>query len=187
MVLYDELPTVVLVDGERYGIITDFREWIRFADLAETEDIVAINKIDLCLQWYLDNRPRDVSKAIDALITFFQCKNPDDDTGTDAAKKVTGHVPVFSYSYDAEVIYADFIRVYGIDLLDISYMHWWKFRALLNNLPESCGFKQRIYYRTVNLADIDDKKERARISKIRRTIALPTRTLTDDDIGNAFW
>lgn len=187
MLLYDELPTGVLVGSEKYNIITDFREWIRFADLAETEDIDANTKAELCLQWYQNDIPHDISAAIDALIVFFQCGNLNSNTGADAVKKAANHVPVFSYSYDAEVIYTDFMKVYGIDLLDVSYMHWWKFRALLNNLPESCGFKQRVYYRTVNLADIEDKKERARISRIRRTIALPVRTLTDDDIGNAFW
>lgn len=187
MLLYEELPTEILVGGESYSIITDFREWIRLIDLVESDDINTENKARLVLEWYKEEIPYDTVEAIKALTHFLKGEYPQDDTGTETGKKTASQVPVFSYSYDAEAIYVDFMRVYGIDLLDVEYMHWWKFKALSANLPEDSEFKRRIYYRSVNLAEIENKKERDRIAKIKNKIALPATAMTDEDIGNAFW
>lgn len=187
MLLYEEPPTSVLVNGEGYSIITDFREWIRLIDLVESNDIDNQSKSRLILEWYNKEKPCDEAGAIKALTYFLKGEYSEDDTGTDTGEQTSNPVPVFSYSYDAEVIYSDFMKVYGIDLLDVEYMHWWKFKALLSNLPEDSKFKERIYYRTINLAEIEDEKERDRIAKIKRRISLPATTMTDEDIGNAFW
>lgn len=187
MLLYEELPTAVSVDGEGYYVITDFREWIRFIDLAGSEDIDANIKVQLALEWFVNDIPCDAAKAIDALALFLQCKYPEDDTGTKTAQKAEISVPVFSYSHDAEAIYSDFLRFYGIDLFEVKELHWWKFKALLNNLPEDSRFMWLVRHRSINLAEIEDKKERDRIAKIKNSIALPTTAMKDEDIGNAFW
>ena len=41
-------------------------------------------------------------------------------------------------------------------------------------------------YRSVDLSEIKDKEERKRIKKIQKSIQLPSESLTDYDIGNAF-
>ena len=43
-----------------------------------------------------------------------------------------------------------------------------------------------MYYRSIRLADIKDKKERNRIRKIQNAIALPSIELSDEAIANAF-
>ena len=58
--------------------------------------------------------------------------------------------------------------------------------ALLNALNSQCALKQRMYYRSIRLADIKDKKERNRIRKIQNAIALPSIELSDEAIANAF-
>lgn len=187
MIFYNDLPTAVSVNGEGFYIVTDFREWIRFIDLAEDQNIDTRTKAQLALEWFTEDVPCDKVKAIDALALFCQGKYPEEDTGTETAQETENPVPVFSYSYDAEAIYADFMKHYGIDLFSVDYLHWWKFKALLNNLPEDSRFIWLVRHRSMNLAEIEDKKERDRIAKIKKKIALPAAAMRDEDIGNAFW
>ena len=60
--------------------------------------------------------------------------------------------PQFCYNFDAEEIYAGFLSEYGIDLTDISFMHWYKFRILLNNLSAESAFKKKIELRFMDLS-----------------------------------
>lgn len=47
---------------------------------------------------------------------------------------------------DADYIYAAFLQVYGIDLLEVD-MHWHKFSALLGSLPQGTMLTDIIGYR----------------------------------------
>ena len=51
--------------------------------------------------------------------------------------------PMFNWSVDSAYILGGFLEHYNIDLMQIKYMHWWKFKALFNNsfclsLSSSC-------------------------------------------------
>ena len=65
-------------------------------------------------------------------------------------------------------------------------MHWYKFHALLDALPEDTPLKKRMAYRAINISSIKDKAEKKRIKDIQRSIALPSRELSAFDIGNQF-
>ncbi|MCH3989006.1 MAG: bacteriophage Gp15 family protein [Pediococcus pentosaceus] len=57
----------------------------------------------------------------------------------------------YSYTKDAEAIYASFLFDYNIDLVDAQgVMHWDKFKALFNNLSEKSPFQ-----RIVNIRQTD--------------------------------
>ncbi|WP_347553664.1 Gp15 family bacteriophage protein [Pediococcus pentosaceus] len=57
----------------------------------------------------------------------------------------------YSYTKDAEAIYASFLFDYNIDLVDAQgSMHWDKFKALFNNLSEKSPFQ-----RIVNIRQTD--------------------------------
>lgn len=94
--------------------------------------------------------------------------------------------PLFSFALDYPYILAGFWQDYGIDISEIKYLHWWKFRQLFDGLSEKTEIKQRIMYRSIDLSTIKDKDERKRIEKIQRSIKLPESELTEYDIGNAF-
>ena len=65
-------------------------------------------------------------------------------------------------------------------------MHWYKFNALINALPEDTPLKQRMIYRNTNLCDIKDKVERKRIKKIKQEIAIPTKPMDALQVGSVF-
>ena len=58
---------------------------------------------------------------------------------------------------------------------------------LLDGIAENRQIKERIYYRTVDVRQIKDRKEVSRIMRIRRRITIPEQELlSDEEIGNAF-
>lgn len=185
---YEELPDTVNVGGERIKIITDFREYIRLLDMLKDQELDFVQKFVIIQQYFLDDV--DVGEeAVSALSSFITMNS----NGAEVVE-IDGYgnlqekpkKNLFSYSIDYPYILSGFLRDYGIDLIDIKYMHWWKFRMLFDGLSDDTEIKQRIMYRSVDLSEIKDKEEKKRIKKIQKSIQLPSESLTDYDIGNAF-
>lgn len=189
---YEELPSTVNVRGENIKVITDFREYIRLLDMLKDQELEALQKFAIIQQYFIDDVVAD-EEAISALSHFItmdtncakvaetgDCEEPQEKLQEKPKKNL------FSYSIDYPYILSGFLRDYGIDLIDIKYMHWWKFRMLFDGLSDDTEIKQRIMYRSVDLSEIKDKEEKKRIKKIQKSIQLPSESLTDYDIGNAF-
>lgn len=184
-IFYEPFPDAVIVDGERYGILTDFREWLRFGDLLADTEIDGSTKVLLMTEW-LEEPPELVTEnLIRELLAFFRA-----DALSSARSEEDGeepsHPPWFDVKTDARWIAGDFLRYYGIDLLGTEYLHWWKFCALLTALPDDSMTMKRVAYRGTNLSDIKNADERRRIARIQRQIAIPFR-MDDDMIGAVLW
>ena len=54
-ILFEEFPDSVCVNGENYQIETDFREWIRFIQLVEDDEVPWQIKCQLMMQWYTEH------------------------------------------------------------------------------------------------------------------------------------
>lgn len=188
-ILIDSLPDYVAVDGKKYKVVTDFREWIRFALLVTSEEVNDEKKLSMMLQWYMNDMPKDIAKAIDSLGIFFAGKELHEITEQSHKEATTSNAPSFDFQIDAADIYASFLLHYKIDLQSIDYMHWYKFRILFEELPPESSIKKKMYYRTVDLNTIKNKKERNRIREIRQNIKIVQKKKTvvsDWDIGDVF-
>ena len=184
-VLYEKFPEHVTVNGEFFPIETDFREWIRFVELAEDDSVPLQAKVQLMLGWYTDRIPADIEAAVSALGDFLAAKRLYPGKAEEGEERSVK--PAFSFEEDAGCIYSAFIECYGIDIQTIDYMHWWKFKTLFDNLPEKTEIKQRMIYRTIDISSIKDKEERKRIRKIQSAIALKKKRCLDDyEIGDIF-
>ena len=187
--LYEPLPDTVTADGIEYTVLTDYREWLRFADLIRDKSIDDRVRLSLLAQW-LDPLPELITADIvSALLDFYKAAalDPDPSEGDDDTEPEDdiAKPPVFDWCIDARYILGDFRRYYGIDLLSIEYLHWWHFKALFAALPDDSMCQKRIAYRSVDLGTIKDDKERARIARIQRSIAIPYE-YEDDMIAAAF-
>ena len=180
--LTDDFPTSVGIDGESFEIYTDFRDYIELQQmLVDKEDDSII--LHYILDLFVDKIPDDYTKAVKA-INEFKKGNTTDNPHSNAVKGKSRYV--FSFLEDAAYIIGGFRECYGIDLIHIEYMHWWEFNALLEALNESCELKKRIYYRSIDLSTIENKKERKRIKKIQQRITLQVKEVSDEDIANSF-
>lgn len=163
-ILTEHLPSLIEVENTTFKLETDFRAGIEFSLMIEAGEN---NIYKLCTPFFPEGLPRDIEKAVEAVIFFFRGGESLDEKAPTKKEK-----PSYSFNVDSEAIYADFWRFYSLDLSK-EYLHWWTFRSLLMGLPEDSNFKTRIYYRTCNLRDLP-KKEQKRIAAIRKEIEIKT-------------
>lgn len=179
---YEELPMSVMVHGKTVRIRTDFRDYIRLLDMLKDKDVKPMDKLLILREYFLDDI--EITQfSIDALCDFMSADFSDGETSQTGTGRQEN---LFSFSIDYPYILSAFLRDYGIDLIDIKYLHWWKFRMLFDGLSEDNEIKKRIMYRGINLNEIKDPEERKRIRKIQKVIELKQEELTDFDIGDAF-
>lgn len=174
--LYEPFPEHITADGREYPIVTDFREWFRFADLAADKNIGDRRKLLMMAQWLLEVPEVITGGLVKALCDFYKAEDlsPDreyDDEDEEDPEPVAAP-PVLNWGIDAPYIIGDFQRFYGIDLLSAD-MHWWRFRTLFMALPEDSQMMKRIGYRRVDVGQIKSEPERRRILRLKQLYALP--------------
>lgn len=185
--LYDTYPENVLLCGEPVKIVTDYKDWLRFYDMMHDSDCSEREKLETLLQFYLQSIPaRAVPEMHKPLIDFFTMKGVREGCQEEGGA-IRNRKPLYDFKFDADCIISGFWQDYGIDLTENRYMHWWKFRILLDGLSADTEFKQRVMYRNTDVGQIKDGKERQRIQKIQRAIAIPCQAPTDFETGDMFW
>lgn len=179
--LIEEFPETITVDGIEYRIDTDFRRWIGLNEALLDKELNSDDLNYLILSLFKYDLPTNGEEAGKAIIRFLR-GNVDESKEARSSGKGKR---VFSFLYDGDYIIGAFMECYHIDLVKIRYMHWWHFLALLNALSSECELKKRMSYRGMDLSKLS-KKERSRIRKIQREIALPQEELDEESIANAF-
>lgn len=147
--MFDAIKLVELFEFDRadIGIALLFGE-----DVIETEDLIEVwNDI---FDTYINPKEKEV-------VRYDIAGNPMPDKG-----EAKG--PVIDLEQDAEFIYSSFMQTYKIDLMDQQgEMHWWKFKALLNGLPEDTIIKQIIHIRTYEPSEHDSKEYKEQMKNLQ--------------------
>ena len=180
-ILLDTLP-----DKTPNGFIikTDFRQAIKFELLMQDSTLNDQEKVLLALNLFYENvKTEDIGSLIADILWFYLLgKEPKKEKGEGSGKMI------YSFEYDADYIYDAFYEQYGIDL-NISNMHWWKFRSLFEGLNNN-KFVDIMGYRAIDLSKIQDKSERKKYEKLKKIYQLPdmrTAEEKDADFASAFW
>ena len=180
-----EMPDHLTIDGVPYPIRTDFRIGIRIRQML----------------WepYYQAHPDDF---LDVVCRLLFCDMPDADCDGTAllyavvwylldgrvsperiTKRMTGDAPhptvdpdggepVFSYLWDTPALYAAFLSVYRIDLLQCE-MHLWQFDALFASLPADCPLSRTMALRAASLASAEDGDARAALAAQKLVHRIP--------------
>ncbi len=190
-ILSEPFPDSITADGKDFRILTDFREWLGFADMLQDKSISAEERASLCGMWIIPEPDIITAGMVSGLISFLRADSlepdpSDPEEDDDTPELEIPKPPVLDFSIDAKFIIGDFLRFYGIDLTAVKYLHWWKFLALLRALPDESSTMRRVSLRSKDLNDIPDKRRRAQIAKAQRQIALPFE-FDDEMIGAALW
>lgn len=166
------LPKAVEVDGRVYNIQTSYKYWLRFLLMIDDKN-TSPKDFDFM---YIDEKPLSRINGIMALVQF--CNPPQllprpDVFGGGSSEKAT------DYFVDADYIYAAFMELYGIDLIE-SDMHWYKFLALFmglhgTKLNEIIGY--RLYENTSGKRDAYTRQ----MEKLRNAWALPQIETDEND------
>lgn len=119
------LPNVVEINGRPYLLKTDFRLWMRFAN--EASFLKSGEYIDVSYL-FAEEHPRFCDLNILLNFCFPKSELP---RQRSRSKEI-----LFDYRIDGAYIYAAFMSQYGIDLVDVEELHWYKFLALFKGLKD---------------------------------------------------
>ena len=170
-ILIDPLPTSVEINKKQYEINSDFRTAIIFEMLMQDDEVNEYDKIFTALELFYPVIPTNLQEAIDKIMWFYagEVNNVNNSVG----KGVTKSEQQYNYEYDADYIFAAFLDQYGIDLNEIEYIHWWKFKALFKNLKEDNLIVKIMQYRSIDLRKIKDKEEQKRYKELKELYEIP--------------
>ena len=80
---------------------------------------------------------------------------------------------IYSFEHDDDYIYSAFLTQYHIDLQDVEYLHWWKFKALLRTLSSELEFSKIMGYRSIDINSGMTKEQRDFYRRKKELYALP--------------
>ena len=180
-ILIDKLPT----EYEGLKVDTNFRSFILFELLMQDNKLGKKDKIALALQLFYDPVPQDIKKAIDGILWFY----------TRNSKKYANSNSFNNSSldiYENKIIniYTAFLDQYGIDLNEIEYLHWFKFKAMFEGLKSDNKICEIMGYRAININKIKNKEEKDKYKKLQKEWALPDNRSEEEkerDFAEAFW
>ena len=170
-ILTNKLPVDVRIDGVLYKINSDYRASIIFAKLIEEiENDEELVKKSLKL-YYPIIPPQDFwDEAVNYIFWFYACgKNHEENN---KSKSTGSNKRIYDYEEDSAYIYSAFLSQYKIDLQDIDYLHWWKFKALFESLGEDNEIVKIMQYRAMDLSKIKDKEQKKFYKKMKELYKL---------------
>ena len=171
MLLYQKkekaFPSTVEIDGNVYIINADYRNILRIFALSKDKNVNEYVRVEKLSRWFFTEQEQieylfeNVSYEfiIRAFVGFI---NPKDKNGEEIIARSSSTYDEeneteeaenqFDYDFDADEIYASFASEYGIDLIEIDFLHWYKFKILLMNLSSESAFKKKIELRFMDLS-----------------------------------
>ena len=186
-ILTEPLRDFVEVDGKRYGVHTDFKVWLKFADIISDRDMPTEQKVieSLKLCYLRGSLPNNAEGAVKAMLAFYAGEQKKPQTGEG---KKSNKTPVYDFEYDAEYIFAAFWAQYGLDLTKCR-LHWHAFRALFLGLCGEHKICRMMEYRGADLSQIKNKEQKSFYRKMQRLYRLPdmrTQAQREADMMAAF-
>lgn len=182
--LIDPLPETVMVDGREFFIRSDFRTTILFELLIGDTELSQTEKLTQALVLYYDDIPANHNEAIEQVLNFYACGKQPKKQGS-AQRRNQIKPAVYSFEHDDGLIFSAFYDQYGIDLNEIEYLHWWKFKAMFDALKSDNEIVKIMSYRATDLKTIKDKHERNRIAKLQAIYALPSNMSYEEKVSAA--
>lgn len=171
-ILIDKLPCSVIVDNIDTDIVSDFRTSILFEQLMKDNSVNDDVKIELALNLYFPKQY--IINTVDAVnkIIWFYSGGKEIKDSSNKSSNSGKNVNIYDFEQDADYIYAAFMEQYKIDLADIDYLHWWKFKSLFYGLNKDIQLSKIMFYRSVELTDDMTKNERKFYRDMKRLYAL---------------
>ena len=171
-ILIDKLPCSVIVDNIDTEIVSDFRTSILFEQLMKDNSVNDDVKIELALNLYFPKQY--IINTIDAVnkIIWFYGGGKDIKESSNKSSNSSKNANIYDFEQDADYIYAAFMEQYKIDLADIDYLHWWKFKSLFYGLNKDIQLSKIMFYRSIELTDDMTKNECKFYRDMKRLYAL---------------
>ena len=167
-ILTSPLPESVSINGREYPINCDFRTGIKFEKIIRSNDTEE-KKYKKMLLLYYPKVPVDIVTAVEKVMWFYRCGEEieEEDDTRQRYKRRNRNEPACVIEQDAPYIYAAFLEQYGIDLIKVQNMHWWKFMALFESIGDHTKMCKIMYYRKASTSGMP-KEKRAFINEMKK-------------------
>lgn len=176
-ILLDQSPETVMISGLSYKINTDFRfilKCLRQLESSESKENAAKTVLNA---FYFYNIPSDIETAIEIFRSFIMI-NLESESQEDSEEVMQDKV--FDMLFDLNYIYAAFMQVYKIDLLNIK-MHWWQFKTLVDGLPTGTKLSDIVEIRSRDVPK--DPRQRAVVNRLKEAYKLPGKDEKDAQVA----
>lgn len=174
-ILIDKLPETVEVNCQEVSINSDFRVFILFEQILHDHELSKEDKVKKCLSLFYNDKPSNLVEAIEQMFKFYSMDFMNDFYTSNKSKVFKKNKKLYDWDFDQAYIYSAFLSQYKIDLQEIDYLHWWKFRFLFMGLDEDNKISKIIGYRDMDTSKIKDKEEKKRYEQLKKTFAIPAR------------
>ena len=185
MKLTEHLPTSVEIVGELYAIKTDFRDILRYDELirGQNDENVVLKAIRMLLGDDILQRSNiSVDMVVDAVGWFVQRGESEQKNTLPRASLGLNNAIPMDFIKDAALIYTAFLQTYKIDLYDISYLHWWKFNWMLEDISSVCRLSKVIEYRTIDTKNKNLSKEQKKVyTALQRYFRIQEKRTQEDE------
>lgn len=163
--LTEKLPCTVRIDKKDVSINTDFRASIEFELIMQDDMLSDEEKLIKILLLYYNQIPENINEALEQCLWFYSCGK--------LGKKRKSSKTLYRFDTDAEYIYSAFLAQYGMDIVDIPYMHWWKFRSLFLGLDEENEFVKIMGYRGIEISGKMTNEQKRFYKKMKERYKIP--------------
>ena len=187
--LLDNINEVVK-DRIKIDFDTNFRIGIAFELMMQNPKYSIQAKTYQALKLFYPemNKIKDTKKAIDDIIWFYSCGRSEEETSQKNRKGKNKQI--YSYEFDNDLIYSAFKNQYNVDLEEIEYLHWWKFKAMFNGLKSDNRIVEIMGYRAMDLSKIKDKDMKKHYKQLQEEYKLPdmrSEEEKEEDFAEALW
>jgi hypothetical protein len=180
-ILVEELPESLEVDGKSYRINSDFRACLMIIMAFEDNELTMQEKQYILLNnLFAKEMPSNLEGAIQAALQFLN--------GNSENSEERSSPRLYSFSHDANFIFAAFRQTHGIDL-QTDNLHWWKFLALFMDLGSETTFCSLISLRKRIKTGKATKEEKAAAREMGEMFIVPeldTRTMEEKELERKF-
>lgn len=187
--LLDNIDEVVK-DRIKIDFDTNFRIGIAFEIMMQNPKYSMQAKTYQALKLFYPemDKIKDIKKAIDDIIWFYSCGKSEEKTSQKNRKGKNKQI--YSYEFDNDLIYSAFKNQYNVDLEEIEYLHWWKFKAMFNGLKSDNRIVEIMGYRAMELSKIKDKDMKKHYKQLQEEYKLPdmrSEEEKEEDFAEALW
>ena len=167
-------PEIISINGENFEINADFRNILRIFSMIKDRNISDLKKCLKLREYFIrDSDCLEMVEIIEAFSDFVALEGTANQR-YNGENIETDKEQQFCYEFDGEEIYSSFLSEYKLDLIECSFLHWYKFKIMLASLSEASIFKKKIALRFMDLSSISrELPEFSSILQARESVQLP--------------
>ncbi len=172
-ILFEDLPTKILVNNKEYDINYDFRTVLKIITALEDTNLYNEEKASIMLDLlYKEKIPEeDIEEACEKASLFIDCGKYN--TSEKKGKRI------YSFTKDGNYILTGINSTHHTDLSEKVNLHWWRFMAMFMDMDNECFFSELVYFRKRKLEGKLTKEEKEQYKKIKDIVDLNIENITE--------